>query len=85
VAETLSEEELIETEEETIEASESAEETEEEIPLNIDVNAALLEAMVKRTEILEKLAEGKIDAGKALQELEAVLVPTATRKRRRRK
>jgi aldehyde:ferredoxin oxidoreductase len=84
----LSEEEIVETEEEetaTAEEAETEEAEEEELVVDIDVNAALLEAMVKRTEILEKLAEGKIEASKALQELEAIVVPTSTRRRRRKR
>ncbi len=80
----MSEEEIIE--EATEETAETAEETEEEeVPIDIDVNAALLEAMVKRTEILEKLAQGSIDSARALQELEAVAVPATTSRRRKRR
>ena len=80
----MSEEEVIESEEETVETT-AEEEAEEEPAIEIDINAALLEAMVKRTEILEKLARGEYEASRALHELEAVVVPTTSRRRRARK
>ena len=73
-------EEYLEPIEETTPSS-TAEETEEEI----DLNARLLEVMVERTEILEKLLSGKLDAESVKEQLSLVKVPSLEKKRRRKK
>ncbi len=78
----MSEEELFEAE--AVEATaETAAEEEAEEP-EIDINAALLEVMVRRTEILEKLARGEASPEAVKEELEAVRVPALGGRRRRR-
>jgi len=62
---------------------EEAEEVEEVI--DIDINASLLETMVKRTEILEKLLHGELSLEEATASLEAIKLPMQSQKRRRRK
>lgn len=75
----MSEEEVFE------EVSEKAHESEEEVEEEaIDINAALLEAMVKRTEILEKYVKGEVGEAEATSMLSAVKVPTLGRRRRRK-
>lgn len=59
----------------------TAEEAEEEI----DLNARLLEVMVERTEILEKLLSGKLDVESVKEQLSLVKVPSLEKKRRRKK
>ncbi len=68
------------------ETSESVEHSEEE-EVEIDVNAALLEIMVKRTEVLDKLLESSISIEEAHKHLEAIapLEEYTERKRRRKK
>ena len=63
------------------EAGEAGEEEEEEV---VDLNAALLEVMIRRTEILEKLAAGALPADAASKMLNEIAVPTTRRRRRRR-
>jgi len=77
----MSEEEAIIEEEATPATAEEGDETEE----IIDLNAALLEAMVKRTEILERFAKGEVNEVEAGNLLEAVKVPSLERKRRRKR
>lgn len=62
---------------------EEVEETEETI--DIDINASLLEAMVKRTEILEKALRGEIGINEAISSLQAIVVPLSSSKKRRKK
>ncbi|NOZ89035.1 MAG: hypothetical protein GXO15_03830 [Crenarchaeota archaeon] len=78
----MSEEELFEAEAAEA-AAEPAGEEEVEEP-EIDINAALLEVMVRRTEILEKLARGEAPPEAVREELEAVRVPVLGGRRRRR-
>ena len=81
----MSEEELLEAYgEESGEAGAEAGEEEAGEYENIDLNAALLEVMVKRTELLEQLASGKLGAEAAAEQLEAVKMPSLERRRRRR-
>ncbi len=77
-------EELEEVATEETEASESEETVEEELE-EVDVNISLLEAMIQRTEIIEKLAKEAISASEATRLLAEVAVPTLKRRRRRRK
>ncbi|OWJ55332.1 hypothetical protein [Pyrodictium delaneyi] len=77
----MSEEEAIIEEEATSATVEESEEVEEVI----DLNAALLEAMVKRTEILERFTKGEVDATEAGSLLEAVKVPSLEKRRRRKR
>jgi len=77
----MSEEEAIIEEEATPATVEEGEEVEEVI----DLNAALLEAMVKRTEILERFTKGEVDATEADSLLEAVKVPSLEKRRRRKR
>ncbi|BES81325.1 hypothetical protein PABY_08920 [Pyrodictium abyssi] len=77
----MSEEEAIIEEEVTPVAAEEGDETEEVI----DLNAALLEAMVKRTEILERFAKGEVNEVEAGNLLETVKVPSLERRRRRKR
>jgi len=56
------------------------EEPEEEV---IDINAALLEIMVKRTDILESLMRGEIEAGEVVERLESIKMPSVRRRKRR--
>ncbi len=72
-----------ETEETETVREEEAEETEETI--DIDINASLLEAMVRRTEILEKALRGEIDVSEAASSLQSVVVPLLGSKKRRKK
>ena len=52
---------------------------------DIDINASLLEAMVKRTEILEKVLRGELSVEEAISSLQAVTIPTVGSKRRKKK
>ena len=52
---------------------------------SIDINASLLEAMIRRTEILEKLAANAITVKEATKLLAEIPVPSTQRRRRRRK
>ena len=52
---------------------------------SIDINASLLEAMIRRTEVLEKLAANAISASEAAKLLAEIPVPSTQRRRRRRK
>ncbi len=72
-----------ETTEETT-AAEEAGEAEEEIEVK-DINVALLEAMIKRTEVLEMLVQGKLGAEDAEKMLAEIAVPSLTRTRKRRR
>ncbi len=51
----------------------------------IDLNAALLEVMVRRTEILEKLLQGEATPEQTISELENVHMPSLEKRRRRRR
>ena len=75
------------TEEAEAAAPESAERGEEESEEAeaVDVNVALLEAMIRRTEVLEKLASGAITPADAEKLLAEVAAPVATSGRRRRR
>ncbi|ABM81118.1 RNA polymerase subunit Rpo13 [Hyperthermus butylicus] len=62
------------------------EEAEEEVvTVDIDVNAALLEAMVARTEIIEKLAKGEYRTEEAITMLQSIAIPSLEKRRRARK
>jgi|GEM_PF-6077397 len=74
-------EELIEPIEAVPEREEETSEEEEAI----DLNARLLEVMVERTEILEKLLTGKADVETVKHQLEHVKMPSLEKRRRRRK
>jgi len=63
-------------------ALEREEEREEE---TIDLNARLLEVMVERTEILEKLLLGAADVESVKQQLESVKMPSLDKRRRRKR
>lgn len=78
----MSEEELVE--EVSIGAGAEAEQG-EEYEEAIDLNAALLEVMVKRTEILEKLMQGEATTDQIISELENVHMPSLEKRRRRRR
>ncbi len=75
-----SEEEFLEAE--AVAAEESEEEEGGEEP-EIDLNAMLLEVMVRRTEILEKLVKGEATSEEVKAMLEAVAMPSPKRRRRR--
>jgi hypothetical protein len=80
--------EAVEEVEEGVEPGEEVGEAEESEEVEVsDINVALLEAMIKRTEVLEKLAAGTITAAEATKLLAEVVAPTpgATRRRRRRR
>ncbi len=78
----MAEEELAAyTEEAAAETEEEATETEE----TIDLNAALLEVMVKRTELLEKLVEGTLNAQAFIEEDKTIAMPSLEKRRRRRR
>lgn len=69
------------TSEETVaEAEEEAEET-----IHIDLNTTLLEIMVERTELLEKLVSREVETTQALAKLEEYKAPLSTKKGRRRR
>ena len=76
----MSEEETV-IEEVTPTAAEEGDETKEVI----DLNAALLEAMVRRTEILERFVKGEVNEIEAGSLLEAVKVPSLEKRRRRKR
>lgn len=78
------EEEMIE---ETVgeEAVTAGAEEDIEESIDIDLNAALLEAMVERTELLEKLVSGEIEASQLIVKLEEVKVPSLSKKKRRKR
>ncbi len=63
----------------------SAEGEEIEEAIDIDINASLLEAMVRRTEILEKVLRGELSVEDAVSSLQAVAIPTIGSKRRKKK
>ena len=63
----------------------STEGEEIEEAIDIDINASLLEAMVKRTEILEKVLHGELSVEEAISSLQAVAIPTVGSKRRKKK
>ncbi len=63
----------------------SAEGEELEEAIDIDINASLLEAMVKRTDILEKVLRGELSVEEAISSLQAVAIPTVGSKRRKKK
>jgi hypothetical protein len=74
-------EEFIEAEEELA----TTEQEREDIEEAIDLNARLLEVMVERTEILEKLLSGAADIETIKHELEMVKMPSLEKRRRRKK
>ncbi len=61
-----------------VEKEEAAEE------IDIDLNAVLLEVMVKRTELLEKLISGEASLEATVEQLNAVKIPSLEKRRRRR-
>jgi len=69
------------TEETATDREEETGETEEVI----DLNAALLEVMVKRTELLEKLMEGAMNVQAFIEEDKAIAMPSLEKRRRRRR
>ncbi|RUM46915.1 MAG: hypothetical protein DSY37_04045 [Hyperthermus sp.] len=70
--------------EEEAAVEEAATSTQEEEPEEvIDINAALLEIMVKRTDILERLMRGEIEAGEVVERLESIKMPSVRRRKRR--
>jgi hypothetical protein len=66
------------------EASTEAASEEPETEEVIDLNARLLEVMVERTELLEKLLSGSIDAETARHQLETIKMPSLEKRRRRK-
>jgi len=62
-----------------------AEREEMEEAIDIDINASLLEAMVKRTEILERILRGELSVEEALSSLQSVAIPAVGSKRRKKK
>ena len=74
-------EEFIEAEEEVA----TTEQEQEDVEEAIDLNARLLEVMVERTEILEKLLSGAADLETIKHELEMVKMPSLEKRRRRKK
>ncbi len=78
------EESIIAEETGTSETS-GAEGEEVEEAIDIDINASLLEAMVKRTEILEKALRGELSIDEAVSSLQAITTPVTGSKRRRKK
>ncbi|WP_317896359.1 RNA polymerase subunit Rpo13 [Pyrofollis japonicus] len=81
----VSEEETIIEEGAEEEQTSAAEAEDVEETVEIDINASLLEAMVKRTEILEKALKGEISVEEALAQLQATPVPVLGGSKRRRK
>lgn len=77
----MAEEELVAYTEEAAAETEETSETEE----TIDLNAALLEVMVKRTELLEKLIEGKMNVQAFIEEDKSIAMPSLEKRRRRRR
>ena len=65
----------------TTEAEESGEEAGEEISVNI----ILLEVMLNRLSVLEKLARGEVSPEEAAQMLSAIRAPELEKRRRRRR
>jgi len=57
----------------------------EEVEEVIDLNARLLEVMVERTEILEKLLSGEVSIDVVREELGRVRMPSLEKRRRRKK
>ncbi len=81
----MSEEEEIIEEAASEEAVTAGAEEDIEESVDIDLNAALLEAMVERTELLEKLVSGEIEASQLIVKLEEVRVPSLGKKKRRKR
>ncbi len=81
----MSEEEEIIEEAVSEEAVTAGAEEDIEESIDIDLNAALLEAMVERTELLEKLVSGEIEASQLIVKLEEVRVPSLSKKKRRKR
>ncbi len=71
--------------EEIMEPSGEAMESEEEGTEEISVNVQMLEVMLERLAVLEKLTKGEISVEEAVQLLESVTVPEVEKRRRRRK
>ncbi len=69
------------TEVETAESSASEEEEVEEISVNVQ----MLEAMLERLSVLEKLAKGEMKPEEAVEKLGAIAVPEVEKRRRRRR
>jgi hypothetical protein len=81
----MSEEEEMIEETDVEEAVTAGAEEDIEESIDIDLNAALLEAMVERTELLEKLVSGEIEASQLIAKLEEVKVPSLSKKKRRKR
>ena len=77
------EEELAEASE--VAATSEAEESGEEASEEISVNVLLLEVMLNRLSVLEKLAKGEITPEEAAQMLSALRAPELEKRRRRRR